>query len=209
MTNGFVSKLSQKETHIMRRQGHVVIVILATLFTLTPTWAQSTSTLLQEGIFTEETVGDLDAAMKIYAEIVADAEQNRAYAAEAQYRLGMCSLKKGQKHDAAIAFRKLIKQFPEQTDVVFQFEARDALRVGEEPPDWFAEAGLQPGDLIIGIGDDVWSNLDAIKKLAEAPPEGTLQLRVERDGKTEAIIVSAAKFLESVTGSAGLSEERR
>ena len=35
---------------------------------------QSASDLLEEGIFTEETVGDLDAAIKIYEQIVAQAQ---------------------------------------------------------------------------------------------------------------------------------------
>ena len=67
----------------MQCQRRIVITILTVLFTMAPSWAQSASTLLQNGIFTEETVGDLDAAIKIYEQIVADAEKNRAFAAQA------------------------------------------------------------------------------------------------------------------------------
>jgi Tol biopolymer transport system component len=84
----------------------------------TPAWGQSVSTLLQEGIFTEETVGDLDAAIKIYEKIVAESERNRPFAAQAQYRVGMCYLKQGEKDRAAAAFRKVIDRFPQQADPI-------------------------------------------------------------------------------------------
>ncbi len=80
--------------------------------------AQSVSDLLETGIYTEETVGDLDAAMKIYAKIVADDKANRPIAAQALYRLGACRLKKGDKAEAAKTFEDLIERFPEQKQLV-------------------------------------------------------------------------------------------
>jgi hypothetical protein len=43
--------------------------------------AQSASQLLEKGIYAEETVGDLDGAIKIYKQIVAEAKANREFAA--------------------------------------------------------------------------------------------------------------------------------
>ncbi len=104
----------------MQLKRNIAILAVAALVFTSPAWGQSASTLLQEGIFIEETVGDLDAAIEIYEKIVAGAEKNRTYAALAQYRLGMCYLKKGQKQEAAVAFRKLIDRFPMQTERVAQ-----------------------------------------------------------------------------------------
>ncbi len=104
----------------MQLKRNIAILAIAALVFTSPAWGQSASTLLQEGIFIEETVGDLDAAIEIYERIAASAEKNRTYAALAQYRLGMCYLKKGQKQDAAVAFRKLIDRFPMQTERVAQ-----------------------------------------------------------------------------------------
>jgi len=59
--------------------------------------AESPSALLEKGIYTEETVGDLDAAAKLYEKAVAEAKQVEAVAAKAQYRLGLCLLKQGKK----------------------------------------------------------------------------------------------------------------
>ncbi|MCH8210751.1 MAG: PD40 domain-containing protein [Planctomycetes bacterium] len=104
----------------MQLKRNIAILAVAALVFTSPAWGQSASTLLQEGIFIEETVGDLDAAIEIYERIAASAEKDRTYAALAQYRLGMCYLKKGLKQDAAVAFRKLIDRFPMQTERVAQ-----------------------------------------------------------------------------------------
>ena len=74
--------------------------------------------LLEKGIYTQETVGDLDGAMRIYRQILTNAAESRAVAAQAQYQLGICLLGKGDSSGAAQAFRKLIKEHPEQTELV-------------------------------------------------------------------------------------------
>jgi len=80
--------------------------------------AQSASQLLEKGIYTEETVGDLDGAIKIYKQIVAEAKANRKFAAQAQYRLGHCLWKQGKKEEGKQAFQALIQDFPEQAELV-------------------------------------------------------------------------------------------
>ena len=105
----------------MLRCKSLILVVAVTVLASSPSArAQSASELLEKGIFTEETVGDLDAAIKIYEKIVAEAVKNRSYAAQAQYRVGMCYLKQGRKDQAAAAFRTLIDQFPKQTGPVAQ-----------------------------------------------------------------------------------------
>jgi Tol biopolymer transport system component len=113
-----------KETPMTRCRTLIQAVLAMALATSPIAHAQSTSELLEKGLYTEDTVGELDAAIKIYQRIVAGAEKNRSYAARAQYRLGMCYLKKGKKREAVIAFRKLIDQFPKQTKPVARAKAR-------------------------------------------------------------------------------------
>jgi hypothetical protein len=79
---------------------------------------QSAGELLQKGIYTQETVGDLDGAIRIYRQILNSASESRAVAAQAQYRLGLCLQGKGDSAGAAQAFRKLVKAYPEQTELV-------------------------------------------------------------------------------------------
>jgi len=71
------------------------------------------SVLLQEGLYAEEVEGDLDAAIKIYQQVIAAAKETQRAAAQATYRIGMCYLKKGEKGKAAGQFRDLILKFPE------------------------------------------------------------------------------------------------
>ena len=80
----------------------------------------SPAVLLERGIYTEETVGDLDAAIKVYQQIVDDAKANRPYAAQAQYRLAMCYLKKGDKAKAAAELRQLLASYPQEKDIAAQ-----------------------------------------------------------------------------------------
>jgi hypothetical protein len=76
------------------------------------------SELLQRGIYLQETVGDLDGAIKIYRQIARMAQESRTNAAQAQYRLAICLQKKGQSDEAMSTLHKLIHDYPEQTELV-------------------------------------------------------------------------------------------
>jgi hypothetical protein len=80
--------------------------------------ATSLTELLEQGIYSEETKGDLDAAIKLYLEIVADNKAGQTVAAQAQYRLAVCLHKKRDYAGAAAAFEKLIKDYPDQKELV-------------------------------------------------------------------------------------------
>jgi tetratricopeptide (TPR) repeat protein len=80
--------------------------------------ADAPSTLLEKAIYTEETVGDLDAAAKLYQQAVEEANKTEAVAAKAQYRLGLCLLKQGKKQEGIAALEKVVQQFPEQKQLV-------------------------------------------------------------------------------------------
>ena len=77
------------------------------------TAAESASALLEKGIYTEETVGDLPKAIEIYQKVVAEAKATEAFAAEAQYRLAQCLLKQKKNDEAVAAFQKLIEKYPD------------------------------------------------------------------------------------------------
>ena len=85
-----------------------------------PAVAESASDLLEKAIYTEETVGDLDAAIQIYRKIVDEDKANRHFAARALYRLGSCLLKQEKKDQAEEAFKALILQYPDQKELVAQ-----------------------------------------------------------------------------------------
>ena len=100
----------------------IVALVLSGCVLCSRTLAQNstTSVLLQKGIYLQETAGDLDGAIKVYREVAHMAEKSRANAAEAEYRLGICLEKKGQQEQAAETFRRVIREYPEQTAIVAQ-----------------------------------------------------------------------------------------
>ncbi|MHC4646860.1 MAG: tetratricopeptide repeat protein, partial [Planctomycetota bacterium] len=79
--------------------------------------AKPASVLLQEGLYAEQIEGNLDSAIKIYEQVIAEAKAAEQTAAQAMYRIGMCYLKKGEKDKAAERFAQVSSRFPEQQDL--------------------------------------------------------------------------------------------
>jgi hypothetical protein len=103
-----------------RRTGAALLLLAITslLSTAQIASAASPSELLEQGIYSEETKGDVDAAMKCYQQVVAEAKAGQAVAAQAQYRLGICYYKKKNCGEANAAFEKLLKDYPDQKDLI-------------------------------------------------------------------------------------------
>ena len=80
--------------------------------------AASPSELLEQGIYSEETKGDVDAALKLYQQVVTEAKAGQAVAAQAQYRVGVCYYKKKNYAQANAAFEKVLKDYPDQKDLI-------------------------------------------------------------------------------------------
>ena len=92
--------------------------------------AQPASDLLQSGIYHQDTLGDLNAAIRIYRQILSSGAGVRLYTAQAQYRLGTCLLRKGDTAGATEAFQSLIRDYPDQRELVAR--ARESLPRGKE-----------------------------------------------------------------------------
>ncbi|MBL7154229.1 MAG: tetratricopeptide repeat protein [Phycisphaerae bacterium] len=95
-----------------------ISLLLVMVAITTPALSEPASVLLQEGLYAEEIEGDLDAAIKIYEKIIAQAEQTQQAAGLAMYRIGICHLKKGDKTQAANQFQQIIEKFPAQKSLV-------------------------------------------------------------------------------------------
>ena len=102
----------------MLRSGYILSIALGFALGITSTARpESASVMLEKAIYAEETTGDLNAAMKLYRQIVDDAKANRPSVAEAHYRLGMCLLKKGDKAEAAAQLKQVVSQFADQKSI--------------------------------------------------------------------------------------------
>ena len=113
----------------LRTGGLFALVVLSLLLAAVPVAAATPSELLQKAIYTEETVGDVDAAIKLYEQVVAEGKTAQDAAAQAQYRLALCYEKKGSDADAKAAFEALIENYPNAKDLVA--EARKHLPTKE------------------------------------------------------------------------------
>jgi len=76
------------------------------------------SDILEKAIYSEESQGDIDGAMKLYQQVVSEGKKGQAAGAQAQYRLGVCFYKKKDYDQANAAFEKVVKDFPEQKELV-------------------------------------------------------------------------------------------
>ncbi|HYI94342.1 MAG TPA: hypothetical protein VEX68_12415 [Bryobacteraceae bacterium] len=66
-------------------QKLITIALFGFLALACPVSAQSAAELLQKGIYTQETVGDIDAAIRIYQQVIALGSDTRTQAAQAAH----------------------------------------------------------------------------------------------------------------------------
>jgi len=95
-----------------------IILLLAVVLIAPAALAKSASVLLQEGLYAEEVDGDLDAAIRIYAQIIKDGSGQRSHIAQAMYRQGMCYMKKQQEQQAKLVFEELLADYSDQTKII-------------------------------------------------------------------------------------------
>jgi carboxyl-terminal processing protease len=107
-TRSFIGSLSRGIKHAVNLVAAVLLFVCADEVS-----AASAAELLEQGIYTEETKGDLKAATEIYRQIVDDPAVGRALLAQAQLRLGLCQLKLGNKPQAISALERLTQDFPD------------------------------------------------------------------------------------------------
>jgi hypothetical protein len=129
----------------------------------------SPSELLEKGIYSEETKGDLDAAIEIYQQVVSEVKAGQSLAAQAQFRLAQCYLKKNKATEANAAFEKLIHDFPGEKDLVAKAREHLPEQVKLGPVPWVDGERLQlalklPAGLQIGVMETRADLLDAAGK---------------------------------------------
>ena len=115
---------------------------------------ESPSELLEKGIYAEETKGDVDSAITIYQQLVTEQDVNHSVAAQAQFRLGQCYLKKNRTDDATAAFQKLIHDYPNETNLIVQARAMMPSGLTFGPIPWVDGERLQL-NIALSTGSDI------------------------------------------------------
>jgi hypothetical protein len=100
------------------------VAILAMSLLATAGSAQTAAELFQKGIYTQETAGDLDAAIQIYRQVISSAGTQRALAAQAQMRIVGVLLQKGDTAGASLEFNILVQNYSDQKEIIASIAAR-------------------------------------------------------------------------------------
>lgn len=89
------------------------VSVLVVLGLLSGSIQQSAEQLYQSGIYKEEVEGELEKAIAVYEQILADFPGDKEVAAKAFYHMGLCYEKLG-KQEAQKAYQRLIDEYPGQ-----------------------------------------------------------------------------------------------
>jgi tetratricopeptide (TPR) repeat protein len=100
------------------------IAAAATVLAAALASAQTAAEKLEKAIYTQNTAGDVDAALQMYRDIVASAPQQKQIAAQAQYRLAMALMQKGELDAAQREFQNLAFNFSEYKDLIASMARR-------------------------------------------------------------------------------------
>ncbi|MGD9635047.1 MAG: tetratricopeptide repeat protein [Pirellulales bacterium] len=166
------------------------LCVLAVWAAAAPVVAATAGELLQKAIYTEETVGNLDEAMKLYEQVIAEGKSAQEAAAQAQFRLALCLQKKGRDAEAKKAFEAVVNNFPNQKDLVAQARLHLSSELKLLPAPW------TPGE-----------RQQLNMTLPSGLPIGTMIYMVddaERDGKK--VTRCSTRGVVTVNGASSLSE---
>jgi len=151
-----------------------ILFTLAGIVTSPIALGKSSSVLLQEGIYQEETLGNFEQAIDIYQQIIEADKSNRQSVAQALYRQGMCYLKQQDTSNARVSLKKLISKYPEQTDLIDK--AMPVLRGLYD----YDPATLMPADTLLYIeignpGQQIETILNMLKGTPFADPTALMR----------------------------------
>ncbi|HWY75215.1 MAG TPA: tetratricopeptide repeat protein, partial [Verrucomicrobiae bacterium] len=76
------------------------------------------SALLQKGLFEEEANRNLDAAIQAYQTVINETDKHHQFAATAIFRLAECYRKQGKTQEANALYERILREFPDQADLV-------------------------------------------------------------------------------------------
>ncbi len=131
-----------------------LVMAAAIVASATAASAASPSETLEKAIYTEQTVGNVDEAIKLYQQVIDEAKTVRAAAAQAEFRLAQCLFKKNKTGDANAALEKLIKDYPDEKEWVAKARKQLPSEIKLRPAPW-QDHEAQQINLKLATGLDV------------------------------------------------------
>jgi hypothetical protein len=166
----------------------------AFLFLATSASAQTAAESLQKGIYTQQTAGDVDAAIQIYRSVIATAGADRVTAGRAQMQIVSAFLQKGDFAGASREFNTLVLSYGDQKEVISSMSAamRLAASMGAAHP-----AVTQP--TLGTLQNGVYHHTKTGTEIA-LPPGMSIARDSESSGGGEAVLLNDAVTVNGATG---------
>ncbi len=111
----------------------IAVLAAAAALLAVPARTQTAGELLQKGIYTQDTAGDLDGAIAIYRQIVGSGNTPRDIAAQAQYRLAQSLIEKGDLSNGATEFSNLARNYADYSKLISSLAAQASKSVNAVP----------------------------------------------------------------------------
>ncbi len=135
--------------------------IISLLIFASSAFCADVSTLLEKGIYAEETKGDLDEAMKIYQKIINENAGNSVKIAEAYYRLGTCYLKTGDEAKAIEMFKNILTGFRDHKKITSDARAQ-LVKLNALDEEYQIKKPLELGPVPWENGETCWYNVSTL-----------------------------------------------
>lgn len=155
--------------------------------------------LLQQGMFEEQANRNLDAAIADYEALSTQFDKDRQLAATAIFRLGECYREEGQTNQAAIEYRRILKEFPDQKTLAM-LSQQDLAGMGAAS----SVAGETTGSPVVpanNLSADVWNKVKDLKKselekvLPTLVPDPILTSLLQQRNTAETALAQKQKYV--------------
>jgi Tol biopolymer transport system component len=179
----------------MKKTSIVLGVLVLLAFGFGSIVPQNGYDLFQKALAKERAEGNLEEAIALYQQVVKEAK-DESLSAKAQFRIGICYEKLGQKKakQAQEAFQKVISEYPGQRDIVKMAQEKLSTLIQAESSVEQADRGINVHLVMKG------TDPDALKMMGAPSPDGRYVSFTDWDTGNLAVYEIAAKKKRPLTG---------
>lgn len=138
----------------------ITIALISLSLFVTTTFAQNTREIFERARMLDESNQNLSEAIKLYGQVVSQANEQRALAARAQYRIGVLYERLGRKAEAQRAYQTVVSHYADQSEVAERARAKlPASAVKNEKGRMKPASGSSPTGTGVTVRQ-VWAGLN-------------------------------------------------
>jgi len=179
----------------MKKTSIALGVLIVLAFSFGSIVPQNGYDLFQKALAKERAEGNLEEAIALYQQVVKEAK-DESLSAKAQFRIGICYEKLGQKKakQAQEAFQKVISEYPGQRDIVKMAQEKLSTLIQATSSVEQADPGINVHLVMEG------TDPDALKMMGAPSPDGRYVSFTDWDTGNLAVYEIAAKKKRPLTG---------